>query len=134
MVNKLVFNLAVLMGAIGIAIGAFGAHALDPILEEVGKSELWHTALQYYWIHTLALLFLSLLNQSVFKNANLLSLVPNIWVGSVLIFSGSLAAIALGASGKLGMITPIGGLGFITGWILLLFLRTKPENTGSEST
>ncbi len=106
------------MGAFGVCIGAFGAHALKTIIESNDRIATWETAMQYYWIHTLAILILSF----PLKPHPLIRWVSFVWFVSVLLFSGSLFALSLGAPNIIGAITPLGGLGFIIGWLLLLKL------------
>jgi uncharacterized membrane protein YgdD (TMEM256/DUF423 family) len=116
---KFPLQISLVLGALGVAIGAFGAHALAPILEETGKSDTWNTGMQYYWIHTLAMVALaaSPLNPLRVQRTTW------IWIGSMALFSGSLFALALGGPSWMGAITPIGGVGFIVGWLQLLWLR-----------
>lgn len=127
-------RIVIIMGALGVGIGAFGAHALQPLIETTGRQATWDTAIFYYWIHIIALLAM------VFSTTDDADIRQNIrrtgviWLFSILLFSGSLFALALGAPNGFGAITPLGGLGFITGWGLLLFPkkqkkapRTSPE-------
>lgn len=114
-------HIVVILGALGVAIGAFGAHGLDSTLSTVGKEEIWNTALFYYWVHVLALFTVSF---------TAVAIPPvRIWTASILLFCGSLIAIALGGPSWLGAITPFGGVGFIIGWLTLL----KRKNTDSPS-
>ena len=109
------------MGAMGVAIGAFGAHALQTTIDANGKASVWETALQYYWIHTLALFVLAFSCES----NRITKGVTWIWMVSIFLFSGSLMALALGAPSVMGAITPLGGVGFIVGWLWLLGLAKK---------
>ena len=114
-------RLAVILGASGVAIGAFGAHALRPILESNGRVGTWDTGMFYFWVHTLALFIIQFAYRPADEtDSKRIHTVSVVWVMSILIFSGSLYALALGAPGVLGAITPIGGTGFIAGWLLLL--------------
>lgn len=112
-VSPAVGLMAGLAGASAVALGAFGAHALRGVLDERGV-ELWRTAVNYHFWHALALcLALGFLGQP-YRRRTLVSF----GVGIVL-FSGSLYALALGAPRWLGAITPVGGVAFIAGWLLL---------------
>ncbi len=113
------------MGAIGVAIGAFGAHALRTTIEANQKASVWETALQYYWIHTLALFVLAFSCESNRTTKG----VSWTWMISILLFSGSLMALALGAPSAMGAITPLGGVGFIVGWLWLLGLAKRETKT-----
>ncbi|TAL91854.1 MAG: DUF423 domain-containing protein [Rhodanobacter sp.] len=108
-------------GASGVLLGAFGAHALRDVLDPK-QHELWHTAVDYHMWHALALA----LAVGLGRGRSRLVAVGALGLGMVL-FSGSLYALALGAPRWTGMITPFGGLAFVVGWIALgLSLRTPP--------
>ncbi|HXU42714.1 MAG TPA: DUF423 domain-containing protein [Burkholderiales bacterium] len=91
-------------------LGAFGAHALKTRLDGEALS-VWQTAVQYHFWHALALLATPRLASVWAKAAGWL------FVAGVLAFSGSLYALALGAPHALGMVTPLGGLALILGWL-----------------
>ena len=93
-----------------MVLGAFGAHALKARLGAEALS-VWQTAVQYHFWHALALLAVPRLAAVWAKVAGWL------FVAGILTFSGSLYALALGAPHPIGMITPIGGLALILGWI-----------------
>ena len=109
-------------GASAVILGAFGAHALRGVLDQ-RSAELWHTAVNYHVWHALALcLALFCLEAPQRRRA-----IVAFGLGIVL-FSGSLYALALGAPRWTGIITPVGGLAFVTGWIALgLSLRSRVE-------
>lgn len=115
-------QLAALNLALAVMTGAFGAHALKARLsaEQLGW---WHTAVQYHFHHALGLLALGvLLRLSPTLAAPLPTGVATsaLWLQiGIVIFSGSLYAMALGAPRGFGAITPIGGLAFIIGWLWL---------------
>jgi uncharacterized membrane protein YgdD (TMEM256/DUF423 family) len=73
---------------------------------------VWHTAVQYHAWHALGLLAVGLAMESIWAKA-----AGWLLVAGVLLFSGSLYALALGAPKGLGIVTPLGGLAFIAGWI-----------------
>jgi uncharacterized membrane protein YgdD (TMEM256/DUF423 family) len=114
--DKTFFALGAFLGCIGVAAGAFGAHALQARLsaEQMNWFEL---AARYQMIHALALIAAAWAAQrwpSGMVNAGGWLL----FVG-VLIFCGTLYAMAFGGPRILGAITPIGGLSLILGWLLL---------------
>jgi uncharacterized membrane protein YgdD (TMEM256/DUF423 family) len=110
-----------LAGATAVAFGAFGAHALRGVLDEQGL-DLWRTAVNYHFWHALAL---ALVTFAAPPGRSRRIAVPAFTIGIVL-FSGSLYALALGAPRLVGVITPLGGVAFIVGWIALGFaLRQK---------
>lgn len=108
-------SVAALLGAAAVGLGAFGAHGLRERLE---PSELatWQTAVHYHLLHAVALLAVAL-----FGTATGRSLRAPAWLfaAGVLLFSGSLYALALGGPHVLGPVTPLGGLCLIAGWISL---------------
>lgn len=113
------FKAAALLGGAAVLAGAFGAHGLKALLSEQSLG-VWRTAVLYQFFHALALLAISCVPQ---QKAWRLSVWA--WVLGVLIFCGSLYALALGAPSKLGMITPIGGLALCVGWFNLLRFKLQ---------
>jgi len=104
------------LGASGVALGAFGAHGLKARL---GASlPVWETAVQYHLVHALFCLAIALALRAGAPSA----LRPAAWLalGGVILFSGSLYALALGGPRWLGPITPLGGLAFLLAWGVLL--------------
>ena len=102
-----------LAGASAVVLGAFGAHALRDVLDAAHR-ELWHTAVQYHFWHALALAAAALCGDGKAQRIAMLA----VGVG-IILFSGSLYALALGASRWVGVVTPFGGVAFIVGWIAL---------------
>ncbi|MDE1171258.1 MAG: DUF423 domain-containing protein [Verrucomicrobium sp.] len=111
---------AAFLGFTGVALGAFGAHALAPLLERRGLAEVWRTAVFYQFVHALALLFLS-------REGGTPRWIAGAWIAGAVLFSGSLYLICLGAPRWTGAVTPLGGLGFLAGWAGLAWwaLRRK---------
>jgi uncharacterized membrane protein YgdD (TMEM256/DUF423 family) len=107
-------------GALAVALGAFGAHALHGVLDAQAL-QVWHTAVGYQFWHALALLAVLQAPASRWRNASAISFA----FGSV-VFCGSLYALALGAPRMLGAMTPFGGMCLIGGWLALgcAFWRT----------
>jgi uncharacterized membrane protein YgdD (TMEM256/DUF423 family) len=100
-------------GASAVLLGAFGAHALRGVLDAGGR-ELWHTASQYHFWHALALAAAGLAPVGRARRWAL-----GAFAIGIVLFCGSLYALALGAPRWCGAITPLGGLAFIVGWIAL---------------
>ena len=105
------------LGALGVMIGAFGAHALSKMLTETGRTATFETAVKYQMYHTLALLVTALLLGRYagkwFEYAGWSYLL------GIFIFSGSLYILCLSNVGKWGAVTPFGGLALIAGWVFL---------------
>lgn len=107
--------IAAAFGALGVAMGAFGAHALKPKLLELGTLEVWKTAVAYQMWHALLLAFLA----KECKQAQRYFVHYCLILG-LLFFSGSLYWLALGGPAWLGPITPLGGLLLILSWLILI--------------
>jgi len=107
---------AAVLGFLGVALGAFGAHALKPTLEAHGSVETWKTAVLYHLLHAVAMLALAGWRDS---HAGPSGRIAALWAAGVVLFSGSLYWLALGGPRFLGPITPLGGVAFLAGWALL---------------
>jgi uncharacterized membrane protein YgdD (TMEM256/DUF423 family) len=103
--------------AAAVALGAFGAHALKARLTPDALA-LWQTAVNYHAWHALGLLGVGLLITQV-PNTRGLKVTAWLFVAGIVLFCGSLYALALGASRAAGVVTPFGGVAFIAGWLLL---------------
>jgi uncharacterized membrane protein YgdD (TMEM256/DUF423 family) len=110
--------LAAFSGMLAVGIGAFGAHALKSHLDEYALS-IYQTAVQYQFYHSLALLGVGLLCLW-YPQSRLLLASGIAFFAGILVFSGSLYLLSFTGIRWLGAITPIGGLAFIAGWVLLL--------------
>lgn len=123
---------ASLFGFSGVALGAFGAHGLKELLLENGYLEVWHTAVLYQLVHTIALLAIG-----VGRGAGLFSLrggswMTGAWSVGVILFSGSLYLLALTGVKWLGAITPLGGLAFLVGWAALVWQAWRRFRIGDK--
>src|SRR6185369_6632383 len=110
--STLALRLAALAGFLAVALGAFGAHGLEARLIENGRLDTWHTAVLYHLVHAVVLLALAL-RGTVGRLPFILFAI------GILIFSGTLYALALTNVRILGAITPIGGLCLLGGWLAL---------------
>lgn len=114
---KLFLAAGSLFMALGVSLGAFGAHKLEKIFSEYSMS-VYSKAVQYQFLHALGLIALAVLFKVAKADKSI------VWSGwlfilGIFLFSGSLYAIAFTGIKKFGMITPFGGLAFIAGWILI---------------
>jgi len=131
--QKQIIRLAAISGALSVAIGAFGAHGLEDLVE-AGKMKaddirIFETGVKYQFYHSLALLALGLgfaqLNAKHAANA------CKSFIGGIILFSGSLYLLSISEAlfgtrmSWLGAITPFGGLLFIAGWLLMFFAASK---------
>lgn len=109
-------------GLLGVALGAFGAHALRERLAP-DMLRVWETAVQYQFWHALALLAVGLL--ALRAPSTSLAIAGGSFAVGVLLFSGSLYALALSEVRVLGAITPIGGVALLIGWAMLIVAAMK---------
>jgi len=108
-------SLAAVLGLLAVATGAFGAHGLESVAT-AEQLEWWSTAAHYHLTHSLALLGVGALavhRPGAGRGAGIA------FVAGIVIFSGTLYAMALGAPRWFGAITPIGGVALMVGWLLL---------------
>jgi uncharacterized membrane protein YgdD (TMEM256/DUF423 family) len=112
--NKTLLAAGAISGAVAVAAGAFGAHALKDRLTDKALS-VFETAARYQMYHALAIVLCAALASSL-PGAKLAG-----WLmqAGIVLFSGSLYALALTDVKTLGAITPLGGLAFIAGWVWL---------------
>jgi uncharacterized membrane protein YgdD (TMEM256/DUF423 family) len=106
-------------GLSGVALGAFGAHALAGVLARHGTADLWKTAVLYHLVHAAALLWAS-------SAEPFLPGVVRCWAAGILLFSGSLYLLAVTGITFLGAVTPLGGLLLLGGWAALLLRLPRP--------
>lgn len=108
------FMAGAVAAALAVAIGAFGAHGLKPMLAASGRLETFETAVKYHFYHALGMMILAVwakvAEQQTVTRAGWLLL------AGTCIFSGSLYALCLLNIGWLGAITPVGGVLMIIGW------------------
>ena len=114
-------GIAALSGALAVATGALGSHVLEARLDPDMLSA-WDTAVLYHLLHSVVLLALGLYNISSQRSVNLPA---SLFSAGILLFSGSLYAIALSGPSALGPLTPLGGLSLVAGWMSLLSLRQR---------
>ncbi len=122
-------RLAAVLGFLAVALGAFGAHGLKAWLDSedpafaVKAMDWWRTAALYHLVHAVAIVAAS--RRLADPDAGPVRAGPVAWcfTAGIVLFSGSLYAMALGAPTRLGMVTPIGGLAFLAGWFALFARR-----------
>ena len=122
---------ASLFGALSVAFGAFAAHSLKQYISDYAVS-IFETGVRYQFYHVFALLACGILYkefQSIFIKA-----AGKLFIAGIVLFSGSLYALAfikgavMPGFGWVGMVTPIGGLCFIAGWVCLFIGMYKKRN------
>lgn len=110
------FAVGALLCGLGVAAGAFGAHGLRGRIS-AEMLAIFETAVRYQLVHGLGLLAVGW--AATRWNAAAIHLAGWLFLGGALLFCGSLYTMALGGARWLGAITPVGGLAWILGWILL---------------
>lgn len=114
---KLFLVLGALAAMLGVMLGAFGAHALRARLAP-DLLAIYQTGIQYHFWHALGLLLIGVVSLHMPESA-LLKWAGWVMLAGIVLFSGSLYALALTGVRSLGAITPFGGAAFIAGWALL---------------
>jgi len=127
---KIIKIIAAAAGVSAVALGAFGAHALRPLLTERGSLDTWTTASLYHLLHAVALLAATVAvgDQADPLRVRSWSRAAYCWAAGVTLFSGSLYVLALGGPRWLGPITPLGGVLLIVGWFLVAFTARRNAN------
>ncbi|GAA5521989.1 DUF423 domain-containing protein [Aliifodinibius salicampi] len=115
--QKLFLILGSIIMALGVMIGAFGAHGLKSILSEE-MMEIFKTGVQYHFYHAIGLFIVGITAQYL-PNSSLLYWSGILMVAGIIIFSGSLYLLSTMGLRWLGAITPVGGICFILSWLLL---------------
>jgi uncharacterized membrane protein YgdD (TMEM256/DUF423 family) len=111
------FLIGSLLGSLSVALGAFGAHALRDRIEASLLAN-YQTGVSYMFYHTLAL-FIVVLALTRWPGSSQAAWAGWLFVIGIVFFSGSLFVMAFTGMRWLGAITPIGGVAFIAGWLLL---------------
>lgn len=112
-----------ILGFLGVALGAFGAHALRATLELTKRTDTFETAVKYQFYHALALVAIGILLQlpaTTAAGAKFYGWAGYAYLVGVIIFSGSLYTICFTGITKFGAVAPIGGLLMLAGWAFLL--------------
>jgi uncharacterized membrane protein YgdD (TMEM256/DUF423 family) len=113
-----------LLAMFGVMLGAFGAHALKPILEANARIDTFDTAVKYHFYHALGLIIIGVL-EKYFVEEKSLQYAGWLMLMGVLVFSGSLYILCITNLTFLGAITPLGGVAMIASWALVAFAVWK---------
>jgi uncharacterized membrane protein YgdD (TMEM256/DUF423 family) len=117
--NKLFWiQVIAINGLLTVTLGAFAAHVLDGVLT-AQRIETFDTAVQYHLFHTLALFGLVCVDDTVLAT-RWIKYAAGFFLLGIIVFCGSLYLFAATSISILAMITPLGGLAFMIGWIMLL--------------
>jgi uncharacterized membrane protein YgdD (TMEM256/DUF423 family) len=110
---------------LAVILGAFAAHGLKAVLDAQQLS-LFETASRYQMYHAFALLVVGVMLTNAQFSRSLLTLAASAFILGIILFSGSLYLLALLGVGWLGAITPVGGIAFLSGWLLTMVAALKP--------
>ncbi|HRO46036.1 DUF423 domain-containing protein [Agriterribacter sp.] len=128
--SKRFIQYAAILGALSVALGAFGAHALKKLVE-ADTVATFETGVRYQFYHTFALLAVGILYRRM--PGKVMEWAGILFISGIVLFSGSLylltylnATETVGLKG-IGAITPLGGVCFIAGWVCLLVQSLKPS-------
>ncbi|HAO98675.1 MAG TPA: DUF423 domain-containing protein [Fibrobacteres bacterium] len=105
-------RIGALLGFLGVAFGAFGAHALKNRLSPESM-HIWHTASFYHLVHAVVLLALGFYSKT---SGNTTRFLGSFFLAGIVLFSGSLYTLALTGIKAFGAITPLGGICLMIGW------------------
>jgi uncharacterized membrane protein YgdD (TMEM256/DUF423 family) len=122
--QKVTFILGSVFGGLGVALGAFGAHALKPMLLANNKLETFELAVRYQFYHAFALLIIGL-TMNLFPNEPTLQRASLFMTLGIVLFSGSLYALCFNVGKAAAFITPIGGVFFLLGWLFMAYTFVK---------
>jgi len=114
--SKTIIMTASVLLALAVAIGAFGAHGLKSYVS-AEMLQTWKTGVEYHFYHALGVLLVGVL--AVSMPSVYLKWSAILLTAGIILFSGSLYVLAVSGIKWLGAVTPLGGLSFIAGWILL---------------
>lgn len=114
------------LGALGVMIGAFGAHAFKALLEQHQRTATFETGVKYHFFHALALILLGIVMEKYPSKLFITSMWA--YLVGILLFSGSLYILSLTGNTKWGAVAPFGGLSLVVGWILLFWGVLKNYN------
>lgn len=117
---------AIFMG-LAVGMGAFGAHALKERLDEYSQG-IWEKAVFYHFIHGIGILLVALLARTGVLGAAGEARACWLMALGIVLFSGSLYALALSGTRILGAVTPFGGVAFIAAWIIVAYEALRGRN------
>ena len=121
-------TVSAVVGLLGVALGAFGAHGLESQLQATPEQlDWWHTATLYQLLHVAPLLALERR-----AGARGVRLAGYGFIGGTALFCGTLYAMALGAPRWLGAVTPLGGLALMLGWAALAYASSDSSAGTAE--
>jgi len=124
--QKLTLITGALLGALAVGLGAFGAHALKNLLTINGRTETYELAVRYHFYHAIGILLIGAIME---KFSPTVQWSPLLMLLGVILFSGSLYVYSLTNIKGFAMVTPVGGLLLLAGWLMLLYAIVASKTT-----
>lgn len=125
--GRLIPKFGAALAGLAVVMGAFGAHGLREILSPYA-TEVYQKAVLYQFVHAIALLLVALLLHGQLLDERAARRVAGCFLLGIMLFSGSLFALALSSMRFFGVVTPFGGVLFILGWALLALRIGSPPS------
>jgi len=122
-------GLGALLLGVAVMAGAFGAHALRGRLDAYSL-DVYERAVFYHFVHALGLLVVPLMMRAGWVSASVGTWVCVLLLAGIVVFSGSLYALAVTGVRALGAVTPIGGVCFVAGWLVLAVVVIRASLAG----
>jgi uncharacterized membrane protein YgdD (TMEM256/DUF423 family) len=116
--------------ALAVMIGAFGAHGLRGRLDDYSMN-IYERAVFYHFVHALGILIVAALAAVGVLSRRATDWICGLLAAGIVLFSGSLYALALSGQRALGAITPFGGVSFIAAWVVLAITAARPPKSGT---
>lgn len=113
-------RIAAIVGFLAVVLGAFGAHGLKALLAQNGTAAIWEKAVLYHFIHAVMLFVLA-------RAGKFPAVAWWSFLAGIFLFSGSLYLLAVTNLHWLGLVTPLGGAGFLLGWAWLAFPPSRDK-------
>ena len=110
--------------ALGVMIGAFGAHALRDRFDAY-RAGIYERAVFYHFVHAFGMLILPLFAKAGALSETSATRIALVLCAGILLFSGSLYVLAVTGIRTLGIVTPFGGVAFIAGWLMLAWCLAR---------
>lgn len=128
--KRTIIQAGILFSVLGVALGAFGAHALYDVLERNDRIDTYELAVRYQFYHSFAIIISGVLyRMKVIKYFIYAAVCFGL---GIIFFSGSLYILSLTGVRGFGAITPAGGILFIAGWVLLLAGAGRTGRSATE--
>ena len=121
--SKYFIFLGSLNAFLAVGLGAFGAHGLKSRIAH-DLLDVYQTGVYYHMFHALALILVGIISHWL-SNSNLVAWSGGLMLSGIIVFSGSLYVLSLSGIRTFGAITPVGGLAFLGGWILLAYASLR---------